>query len=66
MTKRSSKNGHHSPMERLIAESVERALATWLSGQAIRLTEELGKELWNGSGVSEGPITSPPTPRSET
>lgn len=36
-----------SPMDRLIAESVERALATWLSGQAIRLTEELGRELWN-------------------
>jgi hypothetical protein len=41
------KNGPRTPMERLISESVERALATWLSGQAIRVTEELGRELWD-------------------
>jgi hypothetical protein len=33
-------------MDRLITESVERALATWLSGQAIRATEEVTRELW--------------------
>jgi hypothetical protein len=33
-------------MDRLIDESVERALATWLSGQAIRVTDELTREVW--------------------
>lgn len=40
------KNGRRTALDRLIAESVDRALATWLSGQAVRLTEELGRELW--------------------
>jgi hypothetical protein len=35
-----------SALDRLISESVERALATWLSGQAIHATESLMREVW--------------------
>lgn len=41
-----TKNGRQPPLERLISESVERALLTWLAGQAIYATEELAKEVW--------------------
>jgi hypothetical protein len=42
------KNGgkEGSRLDRLIERSVEQALATWLSGQAVRATEEIGRELW--------------------
>src|SRR5215475_7227953 len=39
-------NGAASAMDRLIERSVESALATWLSGQAVRATEQIGQELW--------------------
>jgi hypothetical protein len=33
-------------MDKLIEESVQRALATWLAGQAVRATEALTAEIW--------------------
>jgi hypothetical protein len=45
MKARKIKNG--SPLDRLIERSVDQALTVWLSGQAIRATEELSRELWN-------------------
>lgn len=46
-TKNGPKNGRPTPLDRLISESVERALAIWLSGQAVRATEQMARdELW--------------------
>jgi hypothetical protein len=39
-------NGRQTPIDKLIEESVQRALATWLSGQAIRATEALTADIW--------------------
>jgi hypothetical protein len=41
-----ARRAHQTPLELLIERSVEQALATWLSGQAIRATDELTREVW--------------------
>jgi len=48
MARKNNKHDHGaaSAMDRLIERSVEQALATWLSGQAVRATEQIGQELW--------------------